>query len=91
VGEPGTTRVHIEAKKPKLGDVISTEFVLEIDGYTGGGSRAPTCTYSLDFMSACCYVCVLILLYICARTALYLCASGVWVRAAAGEREHALA
>ena len=46
VGEPGTTRVHIEAKKPKLGDVISTEFVLEIDGYTGGGTRAPTCTYS---------------------------------------------
>lgn len=32
VGEPAKTRVHIQARKPKLGDVISTEFVLEIDG-----------------------------------------------------------
>ena len=33
VGEAHKTRVHIQAKKPKLGDVISTEFVLEIEGH----------------------------------------------------------
>jgi hypothetical protein len=33
VGDPAKTRVHIQAKKPRLGDVISTEFVLEIEGF----------------------------------------------------------
>ena len=33
VQEPVTTRVHIQAKKPRLGDVISTEFVVDIEGH----------------------------------------------------------
>jgi len=33
VGDPATVAVHIQAKQPRLGDVISTEFVLELEGY----------------------------------------------------------
>jgi hypothetical protein len=31
VGDAATVRVHIQAKQPHLGDVISTEFVLELE------------------------------------------------------------
>jgi hypothetical protein len=33
VGDAATVRVHIQAKQPHLGDVISTEFVLELEGH----------------------------------------------------------
>ena len=33
VGDPATVRVHIQAKQPNLGDVISTQFTLDIEGH----------------------------------------------------------